>query len=173
MADEQDRVHKDESIFNRILHWLPGFAGYRDREVRRRADQVLRDHLVGLLDAEKAKLQRFEAELSRAGKIQAVGALDLVLGHLTHARDRLRFADYGYTGFFDTPSVRPGDLDKLYAHDQSMRDAIAAIGQKTDAVAAAAEGALDAALGDLDKAIEGLSAMVDQRGDVIQAAASG
>ncbi len=173
MSDPRDRVWKDESSLQRLLGMVPGFKGYRELEVRRRADQLLRDHLVGLLDRDRAKLQRFEADLSRAGKLAAVGALDLVLGHLTKARDRLRYADYGYTGFFDTPRLREGDLDRLYAHDLSMRDQLAEVGKQVEAVTASDDATLEAALKTLDASVGDLEGMIDQRGEVIADLASG
>jgi len=167
MSDPRERVLGDESPLQRLLALVPGFTGYRELEVRRRADQLLRDHLVGLLDGARAKLQRFEAELSRAGRLTAVGSLDLVLGHLTKARDRLRYADYGYSGFFDTPRVREADLDRLYAHDLSMRDLLAEIGKQVEAVTASDDATLEATLKALDASVADLEEMIDQRGEVI------
>lgn len=167
MADAQDRVRRDESPLQKLLGHVPGFTGYREREVRRRADQVLREHLVALLDDEKGKLQRCEADLSRAGKLTEVGVVDRVLGQLQKVRDKVRYADYGYSGFFDTPNLRPGDLDKLYAHDLSLRDSIQGLDKKIEAVASADSATVGAAAEALAADLRALEALVDQRGDVM------
>ena len=167
MADLRDRAREDESPLQRLLDFIPGFKGYREQELRRRADQLLRDHLVGLLDGAKAKLQQFAAKLSRAGKLMAVGALDRVIGLLTKVRDKLRYADYGYTGWFDTPQIREDELDRMYEYDLSLREFVAAIQTKVDACIGADDAALQAALDELEAAIRELEQMIDRREEII------
>ncbi|MBC7288943.1 MAG: hypothetical protein H5T86_13085 [Armatimonadetes bacterium] len=167
MSGLRDRVRDDESPLQRLLDFIPGFRGYRERELRRRADQLLRDHLVGLLDGARAKLRHFAGKLSRAGRLAALEALDRAIGLLTKVRDKLRYADYGYTGWFDTPQIREEELDRVYEYDLSLREFIATIQARVDACVGADEAGLAAALHELEEAIGQLEEMIDRRGEVI------
>lgn len=167
MSDLRDRAREDESPAQRLLDFIPGFKGYRERDLRRRADQMLRDHLVSLLDGERARMRRHAAKLSRAGDLDAVGAVDRVLGKLTKVRDKLRYADYGYTGWFDVPQIREEELDRLYEYDLSLRDFIAGIQQRVGEVLDAGEGELEEALARLEEALVELEQMIEDRGAVI------
>jgi hypothetical protein len=165
MTDPSDQAGRVGGF--RLPDLLPGFRGYRRREERRQSDKLLRDHLVVLLDAEKAKLQRVEADLSRAGKITQVAALDRCLGQLTKWRDKLRYADYGYTGWLEKPEINEPELENMYQYDLSLRDTIAALQQKVAAVAAADEAAFGAAVSALDAAITDLGGKIGGRSDAI------
>lgn len=167
MPDLRDRVREHESPLQRLLDLIPGFAGYREKEVRRRADQLLRDHLVSLLDGEKARLQRRQAELSQAGKLDDLGVLDRAIGLMQKVRDRIRYADYGYVGWFDTPKINEKELDDMYEYDLSMREKIGPIQEKVRAAVAAEGEELRAALAGLTQALNELDEMVEKRGEVI------
>ena len=49
-----DRIHEaaraGQNFLERIMNALPGFKGYREKELRRDADRILRDHLAARLD---------------------------------------------------------------------------------------------------------------------------
>lgn len=151
----------------RLLDILPGFKGYRQREERRQADKLLRDHLVTGIDAERSKLQHAEADLSRAGKITLVGKLDRSLGQLTKWRDKLHYADYGYTGWLEKPAFNEPELDKMYQYDLSLQDAIKDLQEKVAAMTTADDAGFDAALAALDTAISQLGGKIEGRGEAI------
>jgi cell division septum initiation protein DivIVA len=167
MVDPRERVRADESRVEQFWDFLPGFRGYREREVRRRADQLLRDYLVGLLDRERARLQRKAAELSRAVRVAAAAAVDRLLAQLTKARDKLRYADYGYTGWFDTPRLREQDLDRLYEYDLCLRELVAGLQERVEAVEKADESSLPARLHDLEAAIQELAERIEGRAEIV------
>jgi len=167
MPDFRDLVREHESPLQKLLDLIPGFAGYREKEVRRRADQLLRDHLAGLLDGEKAKLQRRQAELSRARKLEELGALDRAIGLMQKVRDRIRYADYGYAGWFDTPHVNENQLDDMYEYDLAMREKVGLVQERVRAAAGAEGEELQAALAGLTEVLTQLDEMIDKRGEII------
>jgi len=165
MTDPQGQV--GQSGHRRLLDLLPGFKGYREREERRQADKQLRDHLVSLIDGERAKLQHTEADLSRAGKVAQVATLDRCLGQLTKWRDKLHYADYGYTGWLETPAFNEPELDKLYQYDLSLQDALTALSEKVAAVTAADDAGFEAAVAALDASVTDLGGKIEGRSDAI------
>ncbi len=167
MTDWRERAVEDESPLQRLLDAIPGFKGYRERQVRRRADQLLRDHLVSLLDRAKAALQRLAAKLSRAGKLALVGLLDRAIGLLRKVRDKIRYADYGYTGWFDTPQIREEELDRMYEFDLQLRDMVMQVLEMARQVAEAQEEEMEAAIERLEAALRELEEQFDKREEYI------
>ena len=55
-----DRIHDaargGQNVLERLMNALPGFKGYREKELRRDADRILRDHLAARLDLLKKPL---------------------------------------------------------------------------------------------------------------------
>jgi hypothetical protein len=170
MADLRDRIRKDEGSFQKLLASIPGFDGYREREIRRAADKILRDHLVTLVDGARERLRAVISDCARAGKLAALDPLDRLAGRLVKLRDNIRLADYGYTGFFDAAKIKEDELDRMYEYDLSLREEVGGI---QGAVAALAVEALaadaaqsDAALADLDTRITRIQQMLDERGAI-------
>jgi hypothetical protein len=100
--------------------------------------------------------------------LTTVGALDKSIGLFTRVRDKLRYADYGYTGWFDTPQIREEELDRMYEYDLSLREFVATIQQRVEGVLSADEENLPPALSSLEDALRELDEMIDRRGEVVQ-----
>ncbi|KQC12720.1 MAG: hypothetical protein APR63_02015 [Desulfuromonas sp. SDB] len=115
---------------------IPGFAGYVKREERRRADKIFRDYLVGKLRDAKSRLSRATVKITDSGDLNALKTLSRVEAKYETVTDRLRLADYGYTGWFDTVQIDFDELDKLYEFDVNLTmsvDQICKIAQDMEA----------------------------------------
>jgi hypothetical protein len=116
MEDYRDKVAGERrGIINKLMELIPGYSGYVEKETRREADKLLREHLANRLDLEKRRLEELRSEMTDAKKLDLlddVDRVDLVFENLV---DRLRFASYGYAGFFDTVRVDEDALDRLYS----------------------------------------------------------
>jgi len=137
MPDIRDQIRNNENAFQRLLEAIPGFDGYREREIRRTADKLLREHLVTELDRVRGGLTEIVARWAREGKLSLLDDIDRLSRLMGKARDSLRFADYGYTGFFDAVKIKEEDLDRLYEYDASLADLIAACDAAVQQLAAA------------------------------------
>ncbi len=159
--DFHDRIEADEGALEKLLKGIPGFEGYLKQENRRAADKLLRDHLCAELDATVAGLERIAGGWSRAGEIDLLDDLDRIAGRLRRAADKLRYADYGYTGFFDAVKIGEDDLQRFYEYDLSLRGFIGEVNDAAEALAHADD--REAGLAALDEAIEALADMVEER----------
>lgn len=166
MADPRDRIRADETPFQELLGAIPGFDGYREREIRRTADKLVREHLVGELDRVRDEVRAVTAERSRAADLTHLDELDRLERVLGKVRDNLRFADYGYTGFFDAVKIKEDQLDALYAYDLSLRGKIAECAAAAGALSGAAPEALSGLVAQAESVARELQAMVDRRGEV-------
>ena len=163
--DLRDRVGHDDNALQKLLDLIPGYKGYREREQRRDADKLLRDHLVGLLDGIRGKLTHFQRELSDRGEFKPVTDLDRVGRRLTRARDRLDHAPYGYAGFLDAAQVNEAELDRLYDYDLALKQLIGQMEMAAAKATGAAQAEFDAALRELGDEIEQFSRMLDLRSE--------
>ncbi len=96
---------------------IPGFAGYVKREERRRADKIFRDFLVEKLKDAKSILNRATVDITDLGDMDALKKLSRIESKYETVTDRLRLADYGYTGWFDTTQISFDELNKIYEFD--------------------------------------------------------
>ncbi|MCI0490572.1 MAG: hypothetical protein L0229_28600 [Blastocatellia bacterium] len=99
---------------------IPGYSGYVDRERRRDIDKLHREHLADRLRGLKAPLTDLLRELSSSGRLFEVGPVDLALKKLDKLENRVRFASYGYAGFFDVVKIEQQQLDAIYQFDLAL-----------------------------------------------------
>ena len=99
---------------------IPGYAGYVAKERRRDVDKMHREHLAERLRASKQPLTDVMRELSSTGRLFEVGPVDRVLKKLDQVENRIRFASYGYAGFFDAVKIEEPQLDAIYSFDLSL-----------------------------------------------------
>jgi hypothetical protein len=135
-----DKARAGQNALERIANAIPGFQGYRDRELRRDADRIGREHLASQLDACKKPLNDWANQATRIGALDAINDIETARKRLDKAANRIRYADRGYSGFFDAVKVDEAMLARVYEFD------LALLGQVED-VRKACAGGLDAAPG--------------------------
>jgi hypothetical protein len=109
-----------ESILSKIMNLIPGVKGYRAKEARRDTDRRLRGFIADQLDDLRGKLEELKAHLIDNAQLNLLAQLDRVTKKLLKTADSLRFASYGYKGFFDTHAIREEELNKIYQYDYQL-----------------------------------------------------
>jgi predicted aminopeptidase len=167
MDDLRERVERDETPLQKLAQRIPGFSGYREREIRRNADQQLRLSLVRLLDEKRALLDARQRQAAMDTDLKVAHALDRLTKRLERVRDGIRFADYGYTGWFDAVKIKEAELDRLYDYDASLRNFIEDLGGALRDLAHAPAEHVQQKLDAAQQALDELQTMVEQRADII------
>lgn len=167
MSDMRDRIIGDENAFQKLAELIPGFNGYREREIRRAADRLLRDHLVGLLDATRTKAERIMRDVGTSN-LPLVGKLGTMQRRLTALRDRVDHADYGYTGFFDAVKIGNEQLDRMYDYDMSLMGHIADMDATVTKMQGAEADAYDDLLDQLGGQMDVFAQMLDHRDEAVR-----
>ena len=162
----RSRIIGYECSFQRLASYIPGFAGYRERGIRRKADELVRQHLVGLLDDLIARAQQIVGQWADAGKVAGLDKLDRVGARLRRARDDLRYADYGYTGWWDAAKIKEDELNNMYAYDLKMREQIVAIDGAVQDLATATEEDLAAKMAAMDEQVARLQDAITHREEI-------
>ena len=122
MLDISDKI---KTFLEKMMRVVPGYAGYAGKEGRRNTDKLLRLHLAGQLAEVKAAVDGFTAGLTnQPGTIDLMTPAGSIAKTLEKVIDRLKYAEYGYAGFFDSPAVAEPQLDALYQFDLDLSAAI-------------------------------------------------
>ena len=154
---------------------IPGYSGYVERERRRDIDKLHREHLADRLRAAKQPISDAVRELTSGGRLMEIGPLDRAQKKIDQAENRVRFASYGYGGFFDVVKIEEAQLDRLYQFDLALVEKVETIerhGRELSSKAAPAEGLKQAAT-ELERAVDELNRSFDERHRVINDFPSG
>ena len=136
----EDLADKFRGFVETVAKKIPGYAGYLKREERRDSDKLLRNHLEKSLRAHKDKLDRIAVEITDAGSIGLLKPINTATKMMEKVVDRVRFADRGYSGFFDRDRIGEPELEKLYNFDMGLEQGVDEIGRKVAKVAGAMGG---------------------------------
>lgn len=126
-----DKARAGQNALEQLVNSIPGFQGYREKELRRDADRVQREYLASRLEESKKGLDGLAATAGRAGALDAINDIETARKRLDKVVARIRYADRGYGGFFATIKVDEAALDRVYRYDlglvQGVEDARAAL----------------------------------------------
>ena len=153
---------------------VPGYHGYKEKELRREADKLLRTEVAHKLDDERKGLSELQVQLVSQGLIEHVDDLERAVTKLQLLIDRIKAASYGYAGLFDAVKVKEEQLDALYEFDNQMLDVaddIAAHADRVSSAVAAKEG-VEAAITDLVHVLEEANTVFGHREEAILQAGS-
>jgi len=149
----------------RLSSKIPGYSGYVDRERRRDIDKLHREHLANRLGGLKAPLTDLMRDLTNNGRLFEVGAVDSTIKKLDHLENRIRFASYGYAGFFDVVKIEQPQLDAIYQFDLALVEFVDGIESKITSLKneKTTSDSLKAACSELGETIDKADRVFDER----------
>jgi hypothetical protein len=170
--DYHHMVEDSKGGLESLASKIPGYRGYKEKEDRRAADKLLREHLADLLKEQQRRLAELQRDLLEGGGLSLIDDLDRAVTKVQNLADRIRTASYGYAGLFDAVKVKEEELDALYDFDENMLGHLSAIQSAIDALASVmdANGDVKAAIGDVISAAEEANVTWRQRESAITGA---
>lgn len=105
-----------ESIIARI----PGFKGYQEKQARRTADRLIREHIAAELDKRIARLIRAEKRILDNGGLKYMSETRSAKTKLQTYRDRVQTAAPKYDGMWAQIKIGNDELDRIYAFDEAQ-----------------------------------------------------
>lgn len=140
MSDMDDaifnKVSSDEDPFKRILHKIPGFKGYLDRQNRRDADKLLRETVASRFEEMWQRVSRLQTEFIKSGEIASVDDLESAAIKLRTFADRVHRATYGYSSLFEAVKINEAELNRLYDYDAGLLNLVDEVSRAIDNVEA-------------------------------------
>ncbi|MBN2363425.1 hypothetical protein JXL83_04765 [candidate division WOR-3 bacterium] len=142
---------------------IPGFAGYIKREERRGADKLYRDYLASQLIQSRAHLSRATVTLTDSQDFASLKTLSRIDAKLETNTDRIRLADYGYTGWFDLVQIDQEQLAQLYEYDVNLARFVDDISESAKKMETAGPEEVSSILVQLNLSIDALEAKLKER----------
>src|SRR5574342_1290712 len=99
---------------------IPGFKGYKEKELRRQSDRLLREMLARQYNDQKARIADAQNAMLSNGQVAGLSKLESATLKLNLLIDHLKTGATGYAGLFDAVKVKEAELDRLYQFDQSL-----------------------------------------------------
>lgn len=157
MNDARDAIFGQRNWLERLVQRIPGFRGYYGNENRREADRLLREFAVRRLDRLVTRLH----EDNKDAPLEELQERRERITDLETARNELRFADQGYSGFFseikwDSSSL----LEAVYERDAEIVDSVVALTVTVESD--------DWRISDLRRELRSLRRAIETRRDAIQ-----
>ena len=166
--DMRDVVEGAQSGLEKILNKIPGYGGYKQKEMRRDADKLLRDHIYGVLTEQRGRIEDIQGQLG-VEHIESVESIGKARRRLQTLADTVHTAAYGYAGMFDAVRIKEEELDALYSFDNGLLAEAEAIAACVDSLQAAvdSEESATGAIRELTSTITRLQELYNRRKDVI------
>jgi hypothetical protein len=133
----QEKARQQMNWFEKLLHKIPGFKGYYEKEFRRDADRLQRDFIVQQLRKVKTGMNVVIQAVARQKDFDLLREYDLFSKTLDKIIGAIRYADQGYSGFFDLLKIREAELDKVYEQDALIVEAADSFSGEFNKLAAA------------------------------------
>jgi hypothetical protein len=174
MSEKKD-VYSDVKgqmrLSERIAAFLPGFRGYKEKELRRESDRLIRNHLNLKLSAAKTDLKTISQKLADRRYLDIMTDMDRLLAKMDRVVEKINHASYGYTGLFDAVKVKEDALDRMLAFDSQLIDEINALAAEVDAfktdLTSGVTANLKTRIQNVTDKLESLEDTFDKRGEVI------
>jgi len=133
--DEILRKAKEEMrLSERILSVIPSFKGYKEKEVRRESDRLIRNHLYRKLKEAEDNLKKVFQKLSDERLYGPMENMDRLVMGVDRVKARIDHASYGYSGFFDVLKIDENDLDVMLSFDSSLIEEVEALSEEVKAL---------------------------------------
>ncbi|MCS7113421.1 MAG: hypothetical protein RMJ00_04125 [Nitrososphaerota archaeon] len=172
VGDRIDRVRREMSLSERILSYIPGYRGYKEKEVRRESDRLVRMEVVARLREAKGILKRSLSNPAIAARISGEDSwrIDTLIYRLDRVTQRIDRAVAGYAGIFDAVKVREDKLESVIEYDlgliekaESVRSGIRSLAS-SDPMSGEWRGILDNLISRIDE----LDSLIDRRSDILR-----
>ena len=123
MSEKKDVYAKAKDqmrLSERILGAIPGFHGYKEKELRRESDKLVRNHLYLKLSGMKNDLRTVSQKLSDRRWLDVLQDIDRLIAKVERVSQKVNHASYGYAGFFDIVKVKEENLDRMIEFDNNL-----------------------------------------------------
>jgi hypothetical protein len=125
--DVYSTVKGQMRLSERIAAFLPGFRGYKEKELRRESDRLIRNHLYLKLSAAKTDLRSISQKITDRRYFDVMTDMDRLLARMDRVVEKVNHASYGYSGLFGAVKVKEEALDRMIAFDNKLIDDVTAL----------------------------------------------
>ena len=119
-------------LSERLLAELPGFRGYKQKELRRESDKLIRDHLSMKLTIARTNFKTIFQTMADHRQLDVLTGMDRISAKFDRVIEKIKHASYGYSGFFDVIKIQEAALDRMTNFDNQLIDQVNSIMNEVD-----------------------------------------
>jgi hypothetical protein len=137
MSENKDVYAQAKSqmrLSERIAAALPGFRGYKEKELRRESDKLIRNHLYLKLTRDKDNVRSISQKIADKRYLDILPDIDRLTAKMDRIAEKVNHASYGYSGFYDIVKIKEENLDHMIAYDNQLLDSVNALTADIDAL---------------------------------------
>ena len=130
MSENNDVYAQSKSqmrLSERIAAALPGFRGYKEKELRRESDKLVRNNLYLKLTKEKDDVRVISQKIADKRYMDVLTDMDRLTAKMDRITEKVNHASYGYSGFYDIVKVKEESLDRMITFDNQLLDEVNAL----------------------------------------------
>lgn len=168
--DLMNQATEAMNAFEKVLHGVPGYHGYKEKELRRETDKTVREMVARQLLDQRGRLTAVQSDLVADGQLGLLDNLERADRKLMLLADRVRTASYGYAPLFDDLRVKETELDALAHFDEALFADVSRVGAIIDnltTLAGRPEQDWAEGIRALTTALDGMNTDFGHRGEVI------
>jgi hypothetical protein len=170
--DYLGKVRGERSLLEKIMGYIPGYRGYKEKELRRESDRLIRMDVVNRLKAAKTAFRRTFANPLAVQKLSGEDTyrFEAFNSRLDRVTQRIDRAVAGYAGMFDAIKVKEDKLDSVIKHDLSLIENAESIKVDVEKATRIGVGTEDwqAAMDALISKIEEFDRLIDERSNLLR-----
>ena len=169
--DYLGKVRGERGLLEKIMGYVPGYHGYKEKELRRESDRLVRMDVVNRLKDAKTVFRRRFADPVAVQKLgESSYKFDALTYRLDRVTQRIDRAVAGYAGMFDAIKVKEDKLDSVIQHDLSLIEKAESVKEDVEKVASIEPGTDDwkTAMDAVISKVEDLDRLVDERANLLR-----
>ncbi|MCD6276659.1 hypothetical protein J7J69_00240 [candidate division WOR-3 bacterium] len=147
-----------KEMVKNIAESVPGFNGYYRRETRREEERMLRDFIASRISESINRINETVREITKSGDISVLDIYGRVQKNLEKLKDKIRYGNYGYSGFFDLKQVDEKTLENVLKKDLEILKMVADLDEMAE----------QGEIKEIEKAIKEIEMLFNERKDIIE-----
>ena len=125
-----DKLRSETRLVEKIGLAIPGYRGYKQKELRREADKLIRSYMYRQLTQTRDDLKVTYQRLVDNKVADVYQDIDRLVTRLDAVAIQINYASYGYAGFFDAAKINEDELDRMLDYDQKLVDNIRTLSEE-------------------------------------------
>ena len=126
-----DKAKSDRGIFERAAMYIPGYRGYRNKNIRREVDKEVRREVVRSLTGCKTDLAEIQKNMIGNGDIPNAKECDRVKIKTDTYLKRIESAEAGYSGLWEAVKTLDEELKAVVEWDAKLLEGSADLRELT------------------------------------------
>lgn len=110
----------NRGIFERICLWIPGYRGYKQKNIRRDVDKEIRSEVARAIEECKSVLAEIQRGVVENGDVQMAKTVERVRVKTDTYLKNIESAEAGYSGIWESTKTLEDELEAVMEWDAKL-----------------------------------------------------